>query len=823
MENLDNADYVSWTNTRIEINVPFTAYQDQASTPDYKTPGSGRFFVVNDWNKDAISSASQIVTIINAQRQTTVRPPSQKQPVLLSKRACYDGLLFRLGSTIASNNQAVNAIEKALQDWSNLTGLDMLLERDAEGNLRTESSPSASVDAVNLIFFDNRSSGMGTSVQPANCVGDNTSTVIDVDITVNPNPSDTNGNPFNWDYSLTGSISGGAFYEAILHEIGHALGLGHSLNSGDLMNPVLRANLSSSQRINITSSSNSVVGVNSIQSRSINHTFPCSNYITLNSTQACNTTWNGSRWDNGYPHSSSNSILNGNYNSATQESFEAASLTINSGNTLEIATDDFIDITGNVTNNGSLVGRSGSSLLIGGVASGTNYSFTRRTSYPGTNGSYSMIGSPVQNIPFTVLGSAAQNHTYVYVEPNPALTAPGKYIRPANAGISTMQVGAGYFSAFSGDANGDVTFSGVPNIGSFSIPVTRTNNSANNPAEAPLDGYNILSNPYTCAINATDFLNQNLGTIENFITIWDDAGSNDGSNRGGDYIVVTNTNSVSGGSGRASDWDGNIHSMQGFSIRAVSSGNVTFSPSMYERSPNDDQGFFRTANENQSEIRITLSNQSFYDETLVLINDGASDNHDSNFDVMKDFILPNGFEPKVSVYTSLNNHKYCVQGISNNTEYKIIPIGIKVGEGGVYNLSADFEGNGIKDFDPYLLDKYSGKIYELNANHTFTAEANEPSDRFLLVLAPYRSDVQGINESIAFVNNKVLNVRIANSENESVGTVKVYDFNGRVIQYYQQSKFSNGKWEGSFPKDGIFIVVTELESQVYVNKIISKQ
>lgn len=818
MDNLDNSDYILWTDTRIEISLPFSAYQNNRNPSTDRmnpTPGSGRFFVVNDWNGTTLSSASQIVTITHAQRHTRVQPPN-KRPVFLSKSKCYDGLVFRLGSNIANNSQAVNAIEQALSEWSNATGLVMELEKDVTGLIRTESNPSSITDGKNLIFFNTNVSYMATATRSARCSGDISEALTDTDILINPNPA------IQWDYSLAGTVNGAAFYEAFLHELGHAIGLGHSTNSGDLMNPTIRANISSGQRINLVTGSNEVVGGNNMVNRSSSANYSCGSFVALNSTQACYTTWNGSTWDNGYPHSSSNAIVNGNYNSATQESFEAASLTINSGNTLEIATDDFIDIKGNVNNNGSLIGRSGSSLLIDGVASGTNYSFTRRTSYPGTNGSYSMIGSPVQNASFGVLGSAAQNHTYVYVEPNPALTAPGKFIRPSNAGISTMQVGAGYFSAFSGDANGDVTFSGRPSSGNLSVSVTRTNNANTNPSEAPHDGYNILSNPYTCAINASDFLNQNLGTIENFISIWDDAGSNNGSNRGGAYIVVTNTNSVSGGSGRASDWDGNIHCMQGFSVRAISSGNVTFSPSMYERSPNDDQGFFRTANENQSEIRITLSNESFYDETLVLINDGASNGHDSNFDVMKDFILPNGFEPSVSVYSKLDDLRYCIQGISNNTDFKVIPVGIKVDKSGSYSLDLTLTGEGINGFYPYLLDKTTSEIFEMNASYSFNATSDEPDDRFVLVLSPESFNSSNISESLVYVSNNQLRVNIKGLERESMGTIRIYDLNGRIVKAHNQSYFANGQWETEFSLGGMYIVVTEIESRVYIDKIISK-
>ncbi len=829
MDNLDNNDYVSWTNTRIEIELPFSAFQDDRVIGQrlFITPGSGRFSVRNDWGKSRTSSNAQRLNVSYATRQRRTSTGTVKRQVLIPNRFCYDGLIFRLGQRLSTDAQAVAVIERAMADWSSELGITVALEKDVNGDMITVANPTAGSDNQNVIFYSNRNNFMATSDGSQRCSQDVSEGLSDTDITINEFPA--NG---SWAYNITGSISGLPFYDAILHEIGHALGLGHSKNQGDLMNPTLDLNPSSNQRKNLNMpNTNAKDGVLDLVARSVNFNFSCpSIFLTLNSGSSCSTIWNGSNWSNGIPHLGSNAVIDGTYNTASNGagSFVANKLTVNSGRRLEIEPSDFVEIEGDVVNNGNIVGESGSSLIIqGNASSGGIYSFTRRTTHSNTVGSYSLIGSSVTNSPFSVLGGSAQNFTFYYDETNPTLAAPGNFIRPANAGQATMLSGVGYFSAFSGDINGDVVFTGTPNTGDFTIPITRSNHSASNPAEAGLEGYNLLSNPYTSPINAIDFINHNLPSIENNIRIWDDGNTNDGATRDGSYIVVTNNNVVTGGSGRAGDWDGSIRSMQGFFVRATTNGSAEFTRNMQQRSSNSDQGFFRTANDNndQFEIKLTLSNEDYYDEALVLLNAGSSDDHDPNYDVHKNFILPNGYSPKLNIYSINKDSKYCIQSVSEFTDFKIIPLGMEVDSDGEYQLEIAFKGEGINGFVPYLIDNFSDQKYDVNDVIHFNSKSGDHKERFSLILLPEsENDLDGLtSEMTANITDNRLLIRL-NEKNEGNkgGAVKVYDFNGRIVEQYNNVDLSDGLWRANFNSKGIYVVVSEFNGRYYISRTVAK-
>ena len=83
------------------------------------------------------------------------------------------------------------------------------------------------------------------------------------------NPSNPNSAPFfktdtdiqmgndptvNWSYNTTGNAAGNDFYAAILHEIGHVLGLAHVIDpNGELMHYLLPPNPASASRVTLTS------------------------------------------------------------------------------------------------------------------------------------------------------------------------------------------------------------------------------------------------------------------------------------------------------------------------------------------------------------------------------------------------------------------------------------------------------------------------------------------------------------------------------------------------------------------------------------------
>lgn len=79
-----------------------------------------------------------------------------KNRISLPRLNCFDGIQFKLGFTIESNSIAVAAIEKPLQDWSNLLDIDLSLEYTFTVNTATVTYNSLKTnDGINKYMLQN--------------------------------------------------------------------------------------------------------------------------------------------------------------------------------------------------------------------------------------------------------------------------------------------------------------------------------------------------------------------------------------------------------------------------------------------------------------------------------------------------------------------------------------------------------------------------------------------------------------------------------------------------------------------------------------------
>jgi len=81
------------------------------------------------------------------------------------------------------------------------------------------------------------------------------------------------------------------------------------------------------------------------------------------------TTWNGTAWSSGAPISTTNAVIDGNYNTTTHGNITAKSLTINNGDTLLVASSGSVSATDGITNNGVI--RSCGGTITGTVSGNT--------------------------------------------------------------------------------------------------------------------------------------------------------------------------------------------------------------------------------------------------------------------------------------------------------------------------------------------------------------------------------------------------------------------------------------------------------------------
>ncbi len=524
------------------------------------------------------------------------------------------------------------------------------------------------------------------------------------------------------------------------------------------------------------------------------------------------TSWDGTSWSDGVPELSDEVIIDGDFNTELNGNIEARRVTINPNATVEINPGNFIDIRGDLINNGTLQVESEGSLVIYGEVDGIGTgSFTRRTTFSTTQGKYSMVTSPVTSSGFDVLGTSAQNWIFWIDETIPGISE--QFVRPSSIERTEMGVGIGYFSARTGDEDGNITFTGIPNSGEITVPVVRTDHSADPDNEhlESQEGFNLIGNPYTCAIDANKFFDTNPDV--ELISIWDHTGT-------AGYIRISRAGAIEGGSGRVDDWDGHIRSMQGFFIRksTVGEGEVVFTNDMKVSGSNTDIGFFRHADTPQADIRFTLSSADAFDESLIVIQENTRDIAGQNIEVTHGLATPDAQNRSdLSVYSVGQNRKLSIQTMSSITSTKEVPIGIDVKKSGNYTLDIS---SSSYDNVSYIIDHDTGIRYKLGDRISFYTESGDHPSRFSLVLD---KDQEKIVEPSSHISSGELNISYdLRNEANRTATVQVLNFNGAIVKEFEKVDLSTGSANLAFQKEGLFIVQIVTAQGVFASKVIGR-
>ncbi|MEL6557813.1 MAG: hypothetical protein AAFQ94_06480 [Bacteroidota bacterium] len=376
---------------------------------------------------------------------------------------------------------------------------------------------------------------------------------------------------------------------------------------------------------------------------------------------------------------------------------------------------------------------------------------------------YSLVGSPVTNADISDMVA-----DYVYDYDGLNFSVP----------TGSMAPGKGFFVGF--DAlSPEVSFVGTPNSGTITIPVFDTG-----------DAFNIVANPYTAAISRSDFITANSATIDGNIWLWDDGGSNVGSSRGGDYILVNNMGTVSavdlgdGVSGQkgSSAFNGNIGSMQGFLVNVTTAGPVTFNTNMIDQTAggNSDGNFFRQQEEGKIQsIKLSLSGNDLYNELLVGFHKHATEGKDFALDGPKF-----SANDQISFYSILDDEPYAIQALPFLKEEPIsIPLGIEVEASGEYWIQVKEVIDLPEDMSVLLIDKLNGKTDPLTKYDQIPVQLSEGvhDGRFFIQFTP--QSFQVIEEEIAG------NIEIIGSTSgfklihpsEGMKRVAVYTISGHVL------------------------------------------
>ena len=539
-----------------------------------------------------------------------------------------------------------------------------------------------------------------------------------------------------------------------------------------------------------------------------NNNFGEFNIVAYSPECPFSTTWNGNNWNNGVPNSFTSAVINGDYTTGTDGSFDACNCTVNNGDILTVSPNTYVRIDNDLTVNGVLeVEHEGSLVMVqddGAVAASGTINI-HKTTTPIELYDYTYWSSPMTNETIgNVFTESPSGYIYRFeasnfsdISPDDGFDDDGDVWVPVS-GSTTMDVGHGY--AVMGPLTGSfprtqsVIFNGILNNGIITEPIVLSANPADND-----DDFNLIGNPYASGIDAEAFLNEssNSAIIGGSVYLWTHntpvSSSNPGPNTQNyatnDYAIYTvGTGGIAAGSGGVKP-DGIIASGQGFFVEGLSAGSITFNNSMRVITGNNQ--FFRGSGSKNAVVnekeRIWLNlynDQGAFNQILIGFIEGATKNSDREFDALR----LQSLNP-ISFYSFSDNKEFAIQGlapIQNNEEIIRLGFNSKIEEAVSFTINIDeLEGN-LNEYTIYLIDKYLNSTHDLQAS-SYSFSVDEPgnyNDRFELLLKKSgvlsNEDVSSLSDELLLIN-KENHLEIKTANRSLITSLQVYDILGKTF------------------------------------------
>lgn len=221
------SDITSWSDVSITVKVPSGAGSGTFIVAGPTNMGSGTPLTVGYTHSEINDDFSGFGGVVTRQRY------------YLRNKNGTGGYTFAFNNTFNANTAAVNAFNRALSTWQCSTGANFI-------SSGTTAIAAVADDGTNTVFF---SAGLPAGVLgrattqlsgSANGGCNNTNTVWwanDVDVEFRPDPPATG---ITWQYGPAAATASQIDFESVsVHELGHAIGLGHRIAPGAVMHYAL--------------------------------------------------------------------------------------------------------------------------------------------------------------------------------------------------------------------------------------------------------------------------------------------------------------------------------------------------------------------------------------------------------------------------------------------------------------------------------------------------------------------------------------------------------------------------------------------------------
>ncbi|MBL6963737.1 MAG: S8 family serine peptidase [Bacteroidetes bacterium] len=456
-------------------------------------------------------------------------------------------------------------------------------------------------------------------------------------------------------------------------------------------------------------------------------------------------------------------------------------LTINSSASVNIDPGYSLSVNGSLTNS---AGNSG--LVLNSDATGTASIIHSTSSINGTveryitgnssNEPYHFISSPIKDLAFSSIWTSGDYNVYWYDESNTSGIDQG-WTRILSGNLSN---GRGY-SIVSNYSNRTLSMAGslmVPSDISSQAAVTYTSS-----ATSDNDGWNLIGNPYPCALNTTEFLSDNSSLLETGYAAVYFYDNPDGDRLRGDYATRNSSGGTQGGS--ATTPDATIALGQAFFVKVKSStSNISFASD--QRTANSGTQFFTPEMNDKQHSWLSVNGpDSSYNETLISFLPDANSHFDPGYDAIK--LRGN---PYIALYTFIEgiDHQYVIQALpSADLESEIpvkVPIGLFAGKSGLYSFSIARTEN--LNSNIYMEDLERAVVKKIDSLSHYEVELTkgEYNDRFVLHYNYSANSVEsrlhsGLDFTIYTSDNKLV---IKSLTKLSEAKVKIFTLKGKEVK-----------------------------------------
>ena len=318
-------------------------------------------------------------------------------------------------------------------------------------------------------------------------------------------------------------------------------------------------------------------------------------------------------------------------------------------------------------------------------------------------------------------------------------------------GFTPLSVGKGFSAATKSD--GVITFYNGPlNTGDKTITLT------NNGGVAPQTGYNLVGNPFPCALDWS--LVTKPGGLDGSAYVWD----------GNLYQYK-----ASPPNGNApGTFDGKIPAEQGFFVHTTVNNSILTLPASAR--VHNVATYFKSGFSDL--LTLKIDGNGYKDEALIYFDADATEGFDPQFDAYKLY----GADAAPQLFSILPNDNLTINSLPSVSSNPVVAVGLKVGITETYTITASGMETFANGSDIYLVDLFLNKTQNLNNNpvYEFTASPGSDMHRFDVHFAPTTGIAQGTSNNIKiYAAEKSVYVNIPMTLH---GEIIVYDLLGKEVK-----------------------------------------